>query len=183
MVEATRREDEPYPAPLLDIRFANGISYRARKTGTALAFSRASDACRYWRQPADLVGDNVPRHSADGILLEGGDTSQMPHNTVYDPTKWSIAGGMVVSDDTDIDLYDGHSFKLDNSAGGAADQLTANPAITLTQKQKIIQALVKTDGSPVTSADLELYASGEVVTNGGFEVDLTGWGGGGVGGG
>jgi len=115
----------------------------------------------------------VPRYRAgSGILIEGADTNVIirnhyPDYLTGDWTKTNITDTEV----TTPDLYNGGSIRL--VTGGAAGQLTQQQ--TLTQEIEIIQALVYTDGTPVTSADMEMYASGEILTNGGFEVDLSGW--------
>lgn len=140
------------PKPLLDIEFPGKIYHRG---DGPLAISRASAACRYWEHPADLVGVDVARYwPGKGLLIEGADQNVLIENTVYDVANWSTNGNLTPTDDTDINLYDGHSFKLVELAG--VGQLYQT--VTVTAEDYIVSFLAYTDGSAVTTADIDAFA-------------------------
>jgi len=72
----------------------------------------------------------------------------------------------------EAELYEGRSIQLCES-GGAARQYCQSK--TLTQEEYIASMLAHANGRALGASDLEVYASGEITTNGCFETSLNGW--------
>jgi len=157
--------DDMNLAPLLDLDFTQGRHYAHRSVvASALTFTRASDGLDYAVQPAVLRATNVPRYMQNsavdrlnGILIEGADTNIIIQNTVYNVANWAFYSAPVMSDNTSVNLYGGHSFKM--VWDGFTDISAIVQVHALTAVKYIVEALVYTNGSAVTSADMRFQAN------------------------
>lgn len=146
-------------SPLCDVDFTQGQPYAHRIVNPGVTQTRASSGLEYWLQPAVLRGNNVARYGTFclerylGLLIENADTNVIIRNIYPDylTGDWTKAG----ITDTEVvtpDIYNGGSISL--VAGGVNGQWTQ--AKVLTAAGWIACIVVYTDGSAVTSADMQI---------------------------
>lgn len=157
----SRRPTDSLKPDLYVIFTGDRMYHKYASTGNTLAFSRASDALDMSVFPPVLVSSNVVRYNG-GVSVEPEATNLVKRNVVFDASKWTVEAGLTLSDDTTINLYDGHSFKC--VCGAANKAFYGNPAVVLTADEYAIECLVYTDGSAVTSSDMQLYADSALAT-------------------
>lgn len=136
----------------MDVDFSEGLP-------EGFTFTRDSVAVDSAVQPAVLKVVDEPRISPGGcILIEPEDKNPVQKNTQWVGGHWTTEGNLTPSDDTSVNLYEGHSFKLVEGAGTGRMWRLISLSASPHYYDQVLEFLAYTDGSPVTSADVVPYA-------------------------